>query len=1318
MVRRMGDVEPEPNSADRDEQLGEAIEAYLALAEAGQAPDPATFAAGYPGLEEDVIAALEGLALVKGLVGDPHGPGHRLESGRRVAGYRIVRELGRGGMGIVYEAVHVGLDRPVALKVLGSSAAPDSSGRRRFLNEARTAAGLHHTHIVPVFDVGQVGGLCYYAMQRIEGSGLDRVIKHLRRDRSVAAGSTFPGRSSSRPNATPPAPVEREMNLSGLLGDSTATWGGRVPKGLSRELIDEPTPFVPPRGSAYYRWVATVGKQAAEALAHAHAGGVIHRDVKPSNLLVDARGMIWMADFGLARRLADPSQTQVDSLLGTPRYMSPEQANTGAIDGRSDIYSLGATLYELLTFRPPFEGKTAAELINQIASRDPATIRSFDKRVPRDLETIVLKSLNKRVQDRYPTAAEFADDLERFLNHEPVRARRIGPLGRAWRAARRNRLLTTVSAIAIVAIAVSVSVSYANILYERNEAVKARGEAQKSADQLKVAIGDARSALLAQLVQNAQVVRMSAVVDRRSTGLDLLKRAAELPIGPQQRMWLRDEAAAFMTIRDVERRPEIALSDPAQSFVFAQDGQHMVTLSEDGSTLRFWDVEKRSQISVQELIVDLPRSTDFMTRDRQFNRGRQRFMGGRPQVRMVAAGDDIALIDSDNKGIRLYNAATGAVSGNLRLFDPSVTVGPPEPEREIMSIAFSADGMRFLTVDRVVSDPMRFGGGMMGMGGFGPVGGGFDPRPRDTRVHLWNALKPNRPIATVYDARIDARDETMIRGPWASPLSAISPDGKTVAVAGANDAEISIWTRDGSVRTSIDWQAELTALALGPQGFLAAAGNRSVHLWDLNHIADTRGSLPAINPGLGVVDQLRFSPEDPSLLALSGRNSGVELWDISASAKVASLPLNKDWQGMAVGPRNRLIAVGQGSSLAFWEVVNPQVCTEISGFPTLLKSLAFSSGGDLAMVDFMGNLRIWSQGECPAKSHINERLSALSLAWDSKGRLISQLVARPETPGQPLAARPDSASQQGDRIDWLEFPSLKADTSVRLPEVNAMNGPRGGNGFRATAPRIAQAQNGQLLLMSRFNELFVARPRPEGGAMRVTRLEIRDTNESSRFDGPLASPDRRERGNPAGPPPDRSPGANGGGGGGRNRGGDRLIFWRDVAINPAGNRVYLLASSGEEFTAWSLKGNRLERLGWAIAGRFSCMALSHDGTTLALGDRQGGSGTVLLVDAETGAIKQRLFPSDPEKPASITAIAFSPDHVHLAVASVGLINLWKLDGPRAEVFVHLPSHSGMVTTMTFDETGNRLAAGGDDKTVRVWDLARVQSELSLLGLNN
>ena len=588
------DPEPEVGPVDRDERLGEAIEAYLELAEAGPAPDPEEFAAGYPDLGDDLVAALEGLALVRGLVGDATGPGHRLEEGRRVAGYRIVRELGRGGMGIVYEAVHVGLDRPVALKVLGSSAAPDSSGRRRFLNEAKTAAGLHHTHIVPVFDVGQVGGLCYYAMQRIEGSGLDRVLRHLRRDRSVAAGSTL---GSASPRPTPPARSGRSLSrptpdaalaASGL-GDLTQTWGDNGPAWRPREPVDDPPTFVPPRGSAYYRWVADVGRQAAEALAHAHHRGVIHRDIKPSNLLVDGRGTIWVADFGLARRLADPSQTQVDSLLGTPRYMSPEQARPGDIDGRADVYSLGATLYELVTLRPPFDGQSAAELIDQIARTEPPRPRKFDSRLPLDLETILLKALAKRPEDRYATADDLADDLARFLAHEPVKARRIGPVGRLVRFARRHPSLTAVSTSAATLVLTTATVAYVRVVAERDEAMDARADAKQAEAKTFEAYREVQSARLAGLEKHAAAVLLSSAVNRRSDGLQLLSDAAKLGPDPAMRVKLRDQALGFRTIRDVQKRPSIAATRP-HGLVFGDGGRRIAALTDDNE-LTIWAVE-------------------------------------------------------------------------------------------------------------------------------------------------------------------------------------------------------------------------------------------------------------------------------------------------------------------------------------------------------------------------------------------------------------------------------------------------------------------------------------------------------------------------------------------------------------------------------------------------------------------------------------------------------------------------------------------------------------------------------------------------------
>ncbi len=232
-------------------------------------------------------------------------------------------------------------------------------------------------------------------------------------------------------------------------------------------------PFDPPRGSAYFRWVAEVGIQSADALAHAHHQGVIHRDVKPSNLLIDGQGNIWVTDFGLARRLADPGLTHHDSLLGTPRYMSPEQARTGAIDGRTDVYSLGATLYELLTLRPPFDGRSAAELVDQIGRDEPIPPSTLDPRVPRDLETIVLKALAKRPADRYATATELCEDLARFLNHEPVKARRISAAGRLWRVARRHPGITTVTTVAAATILAIATFAYVRVAAARDRAIGA-----------------------------------------------------------------------------------------------------------------------------------------------------------------------------------------------------------------------------------------------------------------------------------------------------------------------------------------------------------------------------------------------------------------------------------------------------------------------------------------------------------------------------------------------------------------------------------------------------------------------------------------------------------------------------------------------------------------------------------------------------------------------------------------------------------------------------------------------------------------------------
>jgi serine/threonine protein kinase/tetratricopeptide (TPR) repeat protein len=353
--------------------------------------------------------------------------------------YRIVRPVGRGGMGVVFEAVHTGLDKRVALKVLTHGLV---AGRLdRFLREARTAAGLHHTNVVPVFDAGQVGGTAYYAMQFIDGTPLDAFLK----PDPGPTGSLSPAGPTTRTSPPESAPTA----TLGSPGGATAT---RDPRAGDHSAARSKNADEPTRARLGPRRVAEWGLQAAEGLAYAHERGVVHRDVKPSNLLLDAAGVVWVADFGLAFRADDPTLTGEGEILGTPRYMSPEQAAAERTDARTDVYSLGVTLYELLTGAPAFSGGGPMDVIHKVLTHTPPRPRSLNRRVPRDLETVV-KAMARAPADRYPSGREMADDLKRFLAGEPVKARRIGVVGRAWRWGRRNPAVAALLSALLLALA-------------------------------------------------------------------------------------------------------------------------------------------------------------------------------------------------------------------------------------------------------------------------------------------------------------------------------------------------------------------------------------------------------------------------------------------------------------------------------------------------------------------------------------------------------------------------------------------------------------------------------------------------------------------------------------------------------------------------------------------------------------------------------------------------------------------------------------------------------------------------------------------------
>jgi tetratricopeptide (TPR) repeat protein len=330
---------------------------------------------------------------------------------QRLGEFEILREIGRGGMGVVYEAVQHSLGRKVALKVLHS--APGLTGRavERFHREASAAAKLHHTNIVPVYAIGEQDGTHFYAMELIEGPSLDQVIRRLRDPAATSlpddllATGPYLGLSTPAPEATP---------------------------GLSSK-----------DRAVYFDTVARLIGDVADALEHAHREGVLHRDVKPANLLLSPDGRLSLNDFGLARLVEQPGLTVTGEMVGTPAYVSPEQITGGRvpIDHRTDVYSLGATLYELLTLRPPFVAERRDQLLAGVLQKEPTPPRSLNPAVPRDLETICLKALEKDPDRRYRTAGALADDLRRYVARFAIAARRVGPIGRLAKWARRHRAL-------------------------------------------------------------------------------------------------------------------------------------------------------------------------------------------------------------------------------------------------------------------------------------------------------------------------------------------------------------------------------------------------------------------------------------------------------------------------------------------------------------------------------------------------------------------------------------------------------------------------------------------------------------------------------------------------------------------------------------------------------------------------------------------------------------------------------------------------------------------------------------------------------------
>jgi WD40 repeat protein len=929
----------------------------------GETPDLGPIASSDPSEAEALRRLLPTIRLLSELAGEDATEAHPAWLTRPpdvLGDFRLGREIGRGGIGVVYEAAQLSLGRRVAVKVLPPASLLDPRQLRRFEIEAQAAAALEHPNIVPVFAYGSERGVPYLAMRRVDGRNLAEIVRELRE---------------------------------------------RQGRGL------------PPRE------VAELGRQAAEALDYAHRHDVLHRDVKPSNLLLDADRHLWVADFGLARVRDDSDLTATGDVIGTLRYLSPEQARgrRGAVDGRCDVYALGATLYELLTLRPVFEGDDRAELLVRIATDEPRFACQCDAAIPIDLKTVVLKALAKDPAERYATAGELAGDLARFLSGQPVRARPPTFAARAIKWARRHG--KAVAAAGLIAAAVLVTLVAASLwsnarlraINRRLEDAIARADrnARDARDHARTSERHALGAqlrLAAQALDAAQPERAQEIlrdlplnagrdVPRSFLGRYLWRRARReviVLVGPTPHfggmalspdgkllatndvtagLQIRD-AASGAWVRDMDRVPG-KIGEP----VFSPDGALVAApvraadaASPDGFSV--WDVASGRRFA--RLPIDRGFESiacRFLPGGGFLGVGAGAETGPRALGQVWSLADDptcprlleqferLAVVDSDTAvGSLLTHEASRVVFLRDARTGKAVRVFQIENAHEnIAAWACSKGG----EVVAVVSEP-------------------------SWRLTLWDGR-------TVGVLASHAAPENTCR-------LYFSPDGATLAAIDRSGAVSLIDRASGVNRPIVSGQADPSKyreIAFSPDGArLATALTRPSNDGDPAQVAiwETATAHPlATFPGRPeVMSQPTFTPDGQSLLIPSA--SGVRLW------RLATGDDDKDRQpaghrdeawAAAFSPDGRTLATGSDDSepdptIKLWDAATGRLIDAWYGGPGTVSSLAFSPDGRTLVSGHLvsrDNVRIWDAATgllLTALPGHTDRVRSVAFARDGK----------------------------------------------------------------------------------------------------------------------------------------------------------------------------------------------------------------------------------------------------------------------------------------------------------------------------------------------
>ena len=968
-----------------DPRVIRAMEEYQAALEAGREPSRQEFVARHPDLSDVLAECLEGLAFVHRMTPrlQPRAEDPCARSGGRVGSgaadpargeslptapsqddfqpegplgdFRILREVGRGGMGVVYEARQISLGRRVALKVLPFAAALDPKQLQRFKNEAQAAAHLQHTNIVPVYYVGCERGVHFYAMQFIDGQTLAAVIRQLRLADPASRGRQPPVLSAGRATR-----CSLEQGADAPRSPEAAT----PPVGaLSTERsITSP---------AFFRTVAHLGAQAAEALEHAHQMGVIHRDIKPANLLLETdsplspwgRGAggeglrLWVTDFGLARLGTDAGLTMTGDLLGTIRYMSPEQAlaKRVSVDARTDVYSLGVTLYEMLTLEPAYNGKDREEVLRQIAFEEPRAPRRLNRAVPVELETIVLKAMGKNPEERYATAQELADDLRRFLQDKPIKAKRPSLRQRAAKWARRHKTLARAALVVLLLAVVALVVSTVFIWRAKEDVDRANADLTQAYERERqnayyqcIALGDRE--LSVNNLTRAQELLDLCPTDLRGWEWHYLRRLGR----GKSRVPLRHDASVLCAaispdgerIASADQHGFLKIWDlpsgqllhsihlypgrQARYVAFSPDGQRVASVCADG-TVTVWETDSRRPLhswKAHPTANPVAFSSD----------GRCLVTGG---------GDDL----HNNGEVRVWDATTYAEILALKGLN----------KRDVWGLALSPDGKR-LAISCMGSREVQVWDAQIGRElltlrghtqgvncvAFGPdgrwiaSGSGLDIQRENGTVKIWDS-QTGRERLTLGGH---------MSGVW---CVAFSPDGRRLATGGG-DQSVKIWdlATGQEALTLREHRNAVWSVAFSRDGhrLVSASRDRTVRVWDGRpwQEGDPGQELLTLRGHTNAVTSVAFHPREQRL-ASSDSDGVIRLWDLSLGSGIGVNPrsrtLRAHARALAFSPDGKWLATGSGKydHVKLWDVASVQEVRSFEGRTRQYLCAAFSPNG-------------------------------------------------------------------------------------------------------------------------------------------------------------------------------------------------------------------------------------------------------------------------------------------------------------------------------------------------------------------------------------